>query len=179
MSTGTKSKAAKAEVEPVATLAPISFDEIARKRLAGWITAYRELVHRHAAGEMLNEAELEKAAELLDHLGLPAFAFDRDAAAVQSHDRAKAKWQSAVDRVPECQSRSEELAIEIAALRAKVAQLSEEARKATAGIGKPSAYLATLAQLAHDHPHVLADVDEAVAHRKEELDRRRRIGGAV
>jgi hypothetical protein len=64
-------------------------------------------------------------------------------------------------------------------LRLKLETLREEHRKASNAANKGTAYEQGLHQLRHDHPHALAPLDEAVAHRIEELDRRKQIGGAA
>jgi hypothetical protein len=121
---------------------------------------------------------MKKAGDLLDHLGLPGFAFDRDAEALLKYRAAAAKLQSAVDAVPAARQRAEELGVEIEVLRQKLVALREEHRLTIAKIGKPTSYSASVAMLQNDHPNVLADLDVAVRLRVEELDRRKQ-GGAT
>ena len=175
MASATKTRAAAA-TEPAV---PITFEEINRRKVGERIAAYREIVGRRAAGEPLAVADMERAGELLDQLGLPAFAFDRDTEAMQRFRGVRDKYDAAVEAAPAHKQRADELAAEIEAVRRKLETLREEHRIAMAKSGKGAAYLHTVAQLQHDHPHVLADLDTAVQVRIEELDRRKQIGGAA
>lgn len=157
---------------------PISFDEIARKKMRERLEAYRTFVRQYAESGTLNELEMEKAAELLDLLFLPPYAFMRDVEAVQRHNRTHSKWAAAVENEPANRERARQLNAEIAEVEKRLRALREEAQKANAATGKPSAYGQTLAQLAVDHPHVLAEIDTAVKLRIEEMNRRRQMGGA-
>jgi len=163
-------------IEPVPV--PVTFDEIARRKVRERIEAYREIVTRRADGKPMTVADMEKAGELLDHLGLPGYAFDRDAEAVLKFRAAAAKMQAAVDAVPPAKQRAEELGVEIESLRQKLVALREEHRLAVCKVSKPQAYSASVAMLQNDHPVVLADLDVAVRLRLEELDRRKN-GGAT
>jgi hypothetical protein len=173
MATATKSKPAAAAPVP-----PITFDEINRRRVRERVEAYRDIVTRHAAGETITVADMEQAGELLEHLGLPQYTFDRDVQALQRASATRDKLQVALDAQPANAKRAADLAIEIEALRAKLETLREEHRRATAGASKGTAYDHTLRQLAVEHPHVLADLDTAVQLRIEALDHRKKIGGA-
>jgi hypothetical protein len=161
-----------------APIEPVSFDEIARKRISERIEAYRALVQRYAAGEQMAEADLNQAAELMEQLGLPQYAFNRDAEAIQRHARTHAKWAAAIENEPASRERSRVLAGEIADTEKKLRALREEAHRVNGAAGKSSSYSNTLAQLAADHPQVIADIDTAVRVRIDELNRRRQIGGA-
>ncbi|MFN6191810.1 MAG: hypothetical protein ACK48S_12920 [Planctomycetia bacterium] len=175
MATATKSKAAAA-TEPAV---PITFEEINRRKVGERIAAYREIVGRRAAGEPLAVADMERAGELLDQLGLPAFAFDRDTEAMQRCRAARAKHDAAQEAAPAHRQRAEELAVEIEAVRRKLETLREEHRIAMAKSTKSAAYMHTVAQLEVEHPHVIGDLAQAVRLRIEELDRRKQIGGAA
>jgi hypothetical protein len=59
-------------------------------------------------------------------------------------------------------------------MKKKLYHLCEEHRRAMAGANKPTAYAQTLVLLAHEHPHLLADIDTAARLRVEELDRGKR-----
>jgi predicted nucleic acid-binding Zn-ribbon protein len=163
---------------PPQPVAPISFDEIARKKMRERLEAYRTFVRQYAESGTLNELEMEKAAELLDLLFLPPYAFMRDVEAVQRHNRTHSKWAAAVENEPANRDRARQLNAEIVEIEKRLRALREEAQMANAAIGKPSAYGQTLSQLAVDHPHVLAEIDTAVKLRIEEMNRRRQMGGA-
>jgi len=174
MATATKTKAA-APAEPAV---PITFEEINRRKVQERLTAYREIVQRHADGEAITVPDMERAGELLEQLGLPQYTFERDVQAIQRAAVSKAKWQAAVEAQPANAKRAAELAVEIEATRKKWEMLREEHRKASSGATKAGAYDNSLRQLAAEHPHVLGDLDTAVRLRIEELDRRKQIGGA-
>ena len=167
----------RAKAEPTAAEAtemPITFAGIAKSKTRERLEAYRKIVERRADGEMLGVADMERAGELLDQLGLPLYSFDRDTDAVRRYRLARDKYQSAVDAVPESQRQAVELAAEVATLKQRLASLQEQHRLATAKASKPEAYRQTVAMLQLDHPHVLADLDQAAELRITELDRRRR-----
>lgn len=178
MATATKSKSAAAAPEAVPAL-PVTFAEINVRRMRERIEQYREIVARHAAGNTLTVEDMERAAELLEQLGLPQYAFTRDAEAMQRASTTRDKLQAALDGREGNAKRAADLAVEIDAMRTKLETLREEHRRATAAANKGSAYEHTLRQLAHEHPHVFADVAEAVQHRIAELDRRKQVGGAA
>ena len=177
MATATKTKAAAVSV---AEVGPVTFEEIARKKLRERIEAYRGFVQRHAAGELLDETEMTQAAELLDHLGLPQYAFERDAKALINHARSLAKWEAYVANEPQMRERGKALTVEIKALAEKLNAAKAEVHRIELGSGmKAAAYGQTVNELRVNHPHVLADLDTAVQLRIEELDRRKQTGGAA
>ena len=173
MTTATAKKKPEA-IEPLA----VSFSEIAARKMRERVEAYREIVTRRADGKTITVTDIEKAAELLDLLGLPGFAFDRDTEALVKFRAAAAKMQAAVDAVPAAKRRAEELAAEIEVQRQRLVALREEHRLAVAKAGKPAAYAASVVTLENDHPVVLGDLDVAVRFRLAELDRRKQGGGA-
>jgi uncharacterized protein YggE len=174
MTTATAKKKPEA-IEPL----PVSFSEIAARKLRERIVAYREIVTRRADGKTITVTDMEQAGELLDHLGLPGFAFERDTEAVLRFRAAAAKMQAAVDAAPAAKQRAEELAAEIEAQRQRLVALREEHRLTVAKSHKPQAYTATVVTLENEHPTVLADLDVAVRVRLAELDRRKHQGGAA
>ncbi len=166
---------------PAAPIGPISFDEIAAKRMRERIEAYRALVKRQAAGESLSESDAETGMLLMEQLGLPQYAFNRDVEAVQRHAVVRAKWDAAVANEPANRERAKQLAGEINEAEKKLRMLREEFQRANAATGKPGTYSNTLLSLASDHPHVLADLETAVRLRLDDINRRRQIvgGGAA
>lgn len=175
MATATKSKP-----EPKPAPEPITFDAIAHKRMVDRLTQYREFVTRQATGDTLKPAEMESLADLLDLIGLPQYAFDRDIEAVRRQRHAQGKYQAAVDAVPEHKANAERLAAEVETLKQRLDVAREEQRRAIAGTNKPAAYSQTLVMLANDHPHILAEINQAARLRVEELDRRKRsLNGGV
>ena len=176
MATATKSKSA---TKPAPL--PVTFDEIAAKRMAERLEKYRTFVSRQAAGETLGVADMETVADLLDQIGLPAYAFSRDIEATERHHHATAKYQAAVEAAPEHKANAKRLEAEVEKAKRQLAALVEEHRLALAKSNKPGAYGQTLALLANDHPHLFAPLTDATRLRVEELDRRKRstIGGVA
>jgi uncharacterized protein YggE len=173
MTTTTAKKKPEA-IEPV----PVTFDEIDRRKVRERVEAYRDIVTRRADGKIITVADMEKAGELLDHLGPLGYAFDRDAEAVLRFRVAAAKMQAAINAVHSAKQRGDELATEIEVLRQKLVALREEHRLTVAKVSKPTAYSASVVMLQNDHPVVLADLDVAVRLRVDELDRRKNGGAA-
>jgi hypothetical protein len=167
---------ATAKKPAAAPALPVTFDEIAQGRMRSRVEAYRALVTRHANGGQLTVDDMEKLATLLDDLGLPQWVFERDVAAIQKHRVAAEKYRAAVEAVPGFAKRAEELAVEIEKARQHIDALREEHRVSLARTAKPAAYGNTLTQLAHEHPHLFAEIDVAVRFRIEELDRRKAGG---
>jgi hypothetical protein len=172
----TATRKPKAEPE-AASATPITFAELAKSKTREKLQAYRDIVQRRAGGEMLSVADMERAATLLEELGLPLFAFDRDTDAMVRYRQVHEKYQAAADAAPEHEQRAAELAVEIAAAKSHLLKLHEEQRRATGRIGKPESYLHSVRMIRLDHPHLLADLSEAAELRIAELDRRRRGAG--
>lgn len=160
---------------------PITFDEINRRKMRDRIESYREIVVRRAEGGTITVSDMERAAELLEHLGLPQYTFDRDVEAVRRHKALADKVQAAAAVAPANKQRADELAAEVEATRQRLEMLREEHRQATVKSNKPGAYSHSVKMLQHDHPHVLGDLDDAARLRIEEMDRRKRatVGGAA
>lgn len=165
------------KTQPIAP--PVSFAEIAERKMRERIEAYRALVQRHATGEVLEAQDYERAAELLEQLHLPDYAFSRDVEAVQRQSRTHRKWVAASESEPINRERAKQLADEVQTLTVKLRALNEQLRIANGAAGKVTAYAHTLTQLAVDHPHLFADIDSAARLRSEEINRRRQMGGAA
>jgi hypothetical protein len=172
---------ARATKQPEPAAEPVTFDEIAKRRTRERLEAYRELVRRHADGETMTVEQMEKVLELLDQLGLPQYAHERDVQAMQRFKMAHEKYRAAVEAQPAHAIRATELAAEVEATQKKLVALREELHLANAKRNKPAAYGQTIKQMESEHPHVLAPLDLAVRLRTEELDRRKRatVGGAA
>lgn len=163
----------KTRTKPADPAAPPTFADIARKKMRDRLQAYRQFVKRQAEGEQLEEAELATVADCLESLGLPDYAWALHVEALQRHAAVSAKLRAVVDAEPANRQRSVELAKEVEALQAKLRTLQEEQRRTQVGAGKSAAYGQSLAQLAVEHAVVLADLDDAVTLRMEELNKRR------
>ena len=163
----------KTRAKPAEPAAPPTFADIARKKMRDRLQAYRQFVKRQAEGEQLEEADLATVADCLEALQLPDYAWALHVEALQRHAAVSAKLRAVVDAEPEKRQRSLELAKEVEVLQAKLRTLQEELRRTHAAAGKSAAYGQSLAQLAVEHAVVLADLDDAVTLRLEELNRRK------
>jgi hypothetical protein len=175
MATATARKASASAAPPL----PVTFDEINRRKVRERLEAYRDIVNRHAGGEPVTVADMEKAGELLELLGLPQYCFERDCEAVLRDKASRDKLAAAMQAQPEAIKRAADLAAEIEVLTKKLPAVREEHRRASAAINKPAGYEQSLRQMAAEHPHLFADLEAAASLRIEELDRRKRIGGAA
>lgn len=169
----------KSKPESEAPAVPITFDEINRRKVRERVEAYREIVGKHVMGGTLTVSDMEQAAELLEQLGLPQYTFDRNVDAVRRFKVTREKHDAAADAAPGHAERAEKLAAEIKVMEGRLHAMREEHRIASNRIGKASAYITSMAQMQHDHPIVLADLETAVRIRIEELDRRKQAGGAA
>jgi len=171
---------AKASKQPEPAAEPVTLEQIAAKRLRERIEEYRGFVRRHAAGEVLDVAAMERVGELLEQIGLPEYAFARDAEAINRHALAQSKWQAFVADEPRQRERGKQVAAEIKAANEHLATLKAEAHRIEIVTGsKVVAYRTSMVQLATEHPHVLADINEAVRLRTEALARRRATAGVA
>ena len=171
---------ARATKQPEPAAEPVTVEMIATKRLRERIEAYRALVARHAAGEMLTVDDMERVSELLEQIGLPDFAFARDADALNRHAKAHGKWTAFVADEPRQRERGKEVMAEIKATTERLNLLRTEAHRIEIVTGsKITAYRTSMIQLAAEHPHVLGSIDEAVRLRGEALARRRSPVGAA
>jgi len=165
---------AKASKQPEPAAEPVTLEQIAAKRLRERIEEYRGFVRRHAAGEVLDVAAMERVGELLEQIGLPDYAFARDAEATNRYAKAHAKWAAFTNEEPALRERAKQLSVEIKEATAKLAALKAEAHRVEMSTAsKAASYLTSANQLKAEHPHVLADLATAVKLRGEALARRR------
>lgn len=155
---------------------PLTFEQIAERKLTEKLTAYRELVARAAGGAQLPEEDLEGAVELLAFLGLPEYSWRRDIAAKADHDAAaKAEAEARLQR-PVNEKRLVEIAERLKTLEAELASLREERHR----IGSIADHLLAGAmgrqrELESLHPHVLTPLEDAVRFRTEQQQLRQGI----
>jgi hypothetical protein len=143
----------------------LSFEEIADRKLRQTIEEYRALVVRAAAGEMLTEAELERAVELLAVLRLPELS-------IKQHVAAQREYAASVKRLAELEAAVPLEEAELAELNRDVERLLKtieekrlRARSLSYGQERIIAAMQRQNELATLYPDVLAPVDNAVARR--------------
>lgn len=157
-----------------ATAEPVTLEQIAKRKMRDRLTAYRELVTRAAAGEQLPEVDLDKAVDLLDSLGLPHYALQRDIQARTEFDAASKAQDEARARRPANDKRLLEIAERLKTLDAELTALKSE-RHALGVVADNSlaAVMARRHELEAGHPHVLLPLEDAVRFRLEQQQRKR------
>jgi predicted nuclease with TOPRIM domain len=162
MTTATKTRKAK-ELEQ-----PVSFAEINARKIREKIEAYRGYVERAVDGELLDEKQLEEVGEILAFLLLPDMCWERDIRALRDYRETAAAAEELAGKQPQYQLEASELV-------AKVKQLEAELRESQTRLN----YLARVAprtqanemqrqnELRSLHPHLLLDLEHAVALRAE------------
>lgn len=153
---------------------PMTFEQIAERKLTERLTAYRSLVARAASGEQLPEADLEQATELLLFLGLPDFAWRRDIVGKADFDAATKAEADARSQRPGNAKRLEDITARLKTLEAESAALRAE-RHRIDGMADNSLVAAMSRQneLKSLHPHVLLPLEDALRFRLEQQQRRR------
>jgi hypothetical protein len=153
---------------------PVTFAEISRERLTKRVSEYRDFVNRRASGETLDHEQTEQLLDVMEALGLPEFAFERDAAATVSFRKTTAKWEAFVADEPKLRERGRELMGEIKTATERLNVLRTEAHRIEVVTGsKAAGYRTALNQMTNDHPHILLPIEDAVRLRSEALARRR------
>ncbi len=145
---------------------PLTMEEIQEQKTRERITAYRELVTRAASGEQLGDADMTTASDLLDALGLPPYTWARDVQAKRDDDAAALDESRYRDAEPDRQEREAELSSKVEAMEAELLTLRQELRNVATG--EPMTLVNVLRrrnELRANHPHVLGDVEQAVAFR--------------
>lgn len=163
MATATKPKPGTTPVP-----ATVTFAEIAQRKMRERIEQYRQSVQRAAAGEMLHGEELAQVLEALTYMGLPEYAWDRDVQAQRNYSIAEQSVAEAMKQKPANEARLAEVVAriktmeeELQALRAERYTLAEVEPMTRVGAAS------RINELRFNHPHVFADVAEAVQLRQE------------
>jgi hypothetical protein len=155
-----------------APAAPTTFAEVAAAKMADTLTRYRTFVTRAAGGESLNAEELDKVLELLAYLRLPEYAWTRDVAAHRDHAAAskavdemrstKAADAAKAEKVAE---RIKQIDEELKSLRQELHNLTTVSDLRRVGQGQ------RVNELMVNHPHLFAELPEAVRLRQEDRDK--------
>lgn len=149
--------------KPKAAAAPVSFEELARKRLFQSLADYREFVRRSATNETLTEEELTRVLEILDLLRLPTVAWVRDAQAFRDYQAARKAEAAALERKPGHEQRLQTILAEIKDAEQKLATLrAERLQLAESEPALRVQYARQALELEAGHPHLLAPIDQAV-----------------
>jgi multidrug efflux pump subunit AcrA (membrane-fusion protein) len=146
----------------------VSFEELNTRKLREKMEAYRDYVRRAADGEMIAAEQLEVVGENLAYMHLPEMCWERDV-------RALREYREATAAAEEMAGKQADLDLETSQLVAKIQQLEAELKAARTRLnycGKVAPMVhANQLRRAHEltivHPHLLLDLDQAVALRAE------------
>lgn len=159
-----------------ASAEPLTFEQIAERKMRERLTAYRALVARAASGEQLPEDDMVTALELLEALGLPEFSFRRDivaqadfVAASKAEAEARAQRPANEKRLAEVTERLKALEDEVAALK------TERHRLGASADNMLLSYMIRRRELEANHPHVIAPLDDAIRFRMEQQQKRQGV----
>ena len=147
------------------TSEPLTMEQIQERKTRERITAYRDLVTRAAARQQRDD-DLTTASDLLDALGLPPYAWARDVAGKREDAAAAVDEARYREAEPARMEREQELGAKVSALDAELKALREQLQDAARR--EPMRLLNVLRrrnELRANHPHVLGDVEQAVAFR--------------
>jgi hypothetical protein len=145
---------------------PPTMAEVQERKTRERLTAYRHLVARAAAGEQLRDEDMGTASNLLDDLGLPPYAWARDVQAKRDDDAAAEQETGFRAAEPDRLARERDAAERVKALEDELKTMRQRLHQAATA--EPMRLMNVLRQrneLRANHPHVLADLEQAVAFR--------------
>jgi hypothetical protein len=153
---------------------PPTFDEVARSKMRDTLTEYRKFVERAAKGEQLSVEELDRVLELLAHMALPDFAWDRDIKAQREHTANANRESELMALLPDSQTRAAATTKRIEALEKELLTLKTQLHRDTKLLpmqlidhGRKKNELVTL------NPHLFVNIDDAVRLRMAEKNKGR------
>ena len=148
---------------------PLSMQDRMDAKLREQLSEYRKHVARAAAGKKMEPHQLAAVANILEAIGLPGRAWERDVAAVQQNDRLRESEQQLTEaeagnakRAHELLTRIKETEKLLAELRGEHHQLVEVAPVQKIVIIRRQNELRAL------HPHVLDSLEAAIAFRRKQ-----------
>ena len=146
---------------------PATMQDRMDARLREELSEYRKHVARAAAGKKMDAHQLAAVASILEALGLPGRAWERDVAAVQQNDRLREAEKQLTEaeagnakRVQELLTRIKETEKLLAELRGEHHELTQVAPLQKVGLMRRQNELRSL------HPHVLDSLEAAIAFRR-------------
>lgn len=146
---------------------PLTFEQIAERKLRENLETYRGYVEKAAAGEFLDEQALERVAELLAVLRLPELAWKQHVDAVREHRVAVERQREIEAAKPTEQAQMRELTGEVQRLE----KLLQEKRLRLGSLQRSELRLVDALRKQNElrtlYPDVLATVDNAVTRRRE------------
>ena len=140
-----------------------ALDRQATERLTKTLEAYRLRVQGVADGKALTARQVDEVAGLLEALGLPRFAFDRDVQAVQKYHSLEANLTELESAEDDERLEAEALEKEIAGIRRRLGEATGRLHEIRSVRPMTRAGLATrLGELESVHPHCLMPIAKAV-----------------
>jgi hypothetical protein len=144
---------------------PLTYEQIADRKLRDTLEEYRAIVERGAGGEMLPEADLERAVELLTVLRLPELSF-------KQHVTAAREYAAAVGRQAELEAAGPAERAELVQLNSDVERLLkliEEKRLRAQALQYGETQLINAMRKQNElltlYPDVVGPLDNAVSRR--------------
>lgn len=145
---------------------PPTMEEVQERKTRERLTAYRDLVARAAAGEQLRDDDMSTASDLLDGLGLPPYAWIRDVQAKRDDDAAAEQEAGLRAAEPDRLARERDAAERLKALEDELKTVRQRLHQAaTVEPMRLMNVQRVRNELRANHPHVLCDIEQAVAFR--------------
>ena len=149
---------------------PITFEQLAEKKLRDNLERYRGYVERAVAGEFLNEHDLEDAAGLLSQLRLPELAWSQHQDAIRDN-RAAAERQRQIEADSAAkEGRLRELVAEMNELEKQLEQKRLDIREGQRGQTRLVDAIRKQNELRVLYPDVIDSLDNAVRRRLNEKE---------
>lgn len=143
---------------------PPTLEEAAAARLREDLEQYRELVADAADGGEFHGPQLERVAALLERLGLPRYAWQRDIDSLKLHRKLAADVETLEAGRQADADESVVLTTEIKHVERRLTQARSRLHELT--VVRPRTIVGLhqrLHELEANHPHTLGDIDKAVA----------------
>lgn len=144
--------------------APMTLEQAAAAKMRETLQQYRERVVEAADGMPFFASQLEVVDALLTELGLPRFAWERDADALKRHRQLTADATALEAARQDDADEAAVISAELKALERRMAQARGRLHELTTV--RPQTIVALhqrLHELEANHPHTLSDIDKAVA----------------
>jgi len=148
---------------------PLTFEQIAERKLRETLEQYRGYAERSSAGEFLNENDLEEVAALLAQLRLPELAWSQHMQAIRDNKAAAEKQRQIEAAKPAEEQELRELTAEVRRLEKLLEETRLQLRSVQRGEMRIVDVLRKQNELRVLYPDVIDSLDNAVKRR---LDQR-------
>jgi ABC-type uncharacterized transport system ATPase subunit len=144
---------------------PVTFEQLAEKKLRDNLERYRGYVQRAVAGEFLNEHDLEEVAGLLSQLRLPELAWSQHQEAIRDNLAAAERQRQIEADSAAKEGRLRELVAEMNELEKLLEQKRRDIREGQRGQTRLVDALRKQNELRVLYPDVIDTLDNAVSRR--------------